>query len=154
MNIVGSFMYQNCIRNRQCNTNIFEYLNIWIVGTEYSIFEYEYCFCSTNIFEYIFLNTRIYSDIQILFTNIFGFSNISYKYIWIFEYSLLSSAWNKFYIQIYFVIQLIIVMNKLYQGTAWGEHPIGVSRNSFYYNYLHFLMWIYLIFTKEKRKYK
>jgi hypothetical protein len=32
----------------QCNTNIFDYLNIWILGGEYFIFEYKYLFSSVQ----------------------------------------------------------------------------------------------------------
>ena len=58
----------------QCYTNIFEYSNIRILDTEYSIFEYEYWFSLVRIYS----NIRI-SDLG--FREIFDYSNKFLEYI-------------------------------------------------------------------------
>jgi hypothetical protein len=73
----------------QCNTNIFDYLNIRILRGEYLVFEYEYLFSSIQIYLIFILG-------QIDLTNIYlvhiwyGFAGYS-AYIWyIFEYQVLN----------------------------------------------------------------
>ena len=47
------------LRHNQCNTNIFDYSNIQILGGEYFVFEYEYLFSSIQI--YLIFGIRIRS---------------------------------------------------------------------------------------------
>ena len=69
----------------QCNTNIFEYSNIRILGGEYFVFDYEYLFSSVRIY-------LIFVFGQIDLTNIYsvhiryGFAGYSAYIRYIFEY--------------------------------------------------------------------
>jgi hypothetical protein len=89
------FIYTNSINNGlniemvdlpvQCNTNIFDYSNIRILGGEYLVFEYEYLFSSVQIY-------LIFVFSQIDLTNIYsvhiryGFAGYSAYIRYIFEY--------------------------------------------------------------------
>lgn len=89
------FIYTNSINNGlniemvdlpvQCNTNIFDYSNIRILGGEYLVFEYEYLFSSVQIY-------LIFVFGQIDLTNIYsvhiryGFAGYSAYIRYIFEY--------------------------------------------------------------------
>ena len=82
------FIYTNSINNGlniemvdlpvQCNTNIFDYSNIRILGGEYLVFEYEYLFSSVQIY-LIFIFGQI--DLTNIYSVHFGIVLLDIRHI-------------------------------------------------------------------------
>ena len=70
---------------KQCNSNIFDYSNIRILGGEYFVFEYEYCFSPVRIYLIFIFDeidlTNVYSG---YIRYVFGWYSAYIRYI--FEY--------------------------------------------------------------------
>ena len=75
---INSSPYYILLKPVQCNTNIFDYSNIRILGGEYLVFEYEYLFSSVQIY-LIFIFGQI--DLTNIYSVHFGIVLLDIRHI-------------------------------------------------------------------------